>query len=70
MVQVGVHWLSPGDYTRVGVECGAFYGKAIGLYKGTQYVKGGRSPFLIPRDKKRSVEVLYMEDSEHSDQKK
>ena len=29
----------------------------------------GRRPVLIPGDKKRSVEVLYTEDSEHPDQK-
>ena len=36
----------------------------------SKYVKGGRgSPVLIPRDRKRSMEVIYTEDSEHPDQK-
>ena len=40
------------------------------MHNGTQDVKGGRrSPVLIPKDKYRYVEVLYMEDSEHLDQK-
>ena len=53
MVQMEVCQLSTGELTSVGVECGDFQGKAIGSYKGTQYIKGGiRSPVLIPRDKK------------------
>ena len=39
------------------------------MYKGTQYVKVERRiPVLILRDIKRSMEVLYTEDSEHPDQ--